>query len=268
MNKQQLQQCESFLPRNVIDLDNPKKNFAIKQYVVDKTVSITHIIDKWIAKDGEYLTIINANQQSRKMYSMFKNSDELTTVADSLAYARRIMNIANGGTKKFDQCSYEDYAWRDHELQGIIGEFVFYQWHALNSKQDISITAGDIFFVSKVRLKKGANDPGDFTIVKDLLPYVIDVKASDIRTGRPALNVNVNKDYYNDVDHPGLNTNIDLYVSVQKITDTKWWIAGCVEEHNISKQRYWSSYSKNGKIVNRFYSIHLDELSDPEFLIN
>ena len=163
---------------------------------------------------------------------------------------------------------FSNYAWRDHELQGIIGEFVFFQWHCLNSKQDISITAADLFFVSKKRVVKGANDPGDFTIVKDLLPYVIDVKASDIRTGRPALNVNVNSEHYNKVDHPGLDTNIDLYVSVQKISESKWWIAGCVEEHNISKQRYWSSYSMNGNVVNRFYSIHLDELSDPVFLIN
>lgn len=268
MNIQQLKQCESFKARNVIDLNNPEKNFAIKKYVVDKTVSITHIIDKWINKDNDYLTKINSDQHSRKMYSMYSNSDELTTVADSLAYARRIMNIANGGTKKFDQCSYSNYAWRDHELQGIIGEFVFFQWHCLNSKQDISITAADLFFVSKDRVVKGANDPGDFTIVKDLIPYVIDVKASDLNSGRNALNVNVKKKYYGDVDHPGLDTNIDLYVSCQKISESKWWIAGCVEESNVSKQRYWKSISKNGKVCNRFYSIHLDELSDPEFLIN
>lgn len=268
MNKEQLQRCESFKKRNVIDLNNPAQVVHIKKYVIEKSVTVTHIIDKWIDRDNEYLEIINNDNRSRKMYEIYRNDKELTTIADSLAFARRIMNYANGGTKEYSHVQYGEYEWRDHELQGIIGEFIFYQWHALNSKQDISISPADLFFVSKYKVIKGQNDPGDFTIVKDLIPYVIDVKTSDLRSGRPALNINVSRKYYGDTMSPKLKTPIDYYVSVQQTSDTKYWIAGSVEESKAAKQCNWRHIHKGNKVSSSFFSVHLEDLSDPDYLIN
>lgn len=245
--------CTTHNQNNFFDVAADEK---ASHYILAKRVKLTSVINNTIKNDEAYMERINSNSDSKKLYAMYNKKEELVTIPESIAFARYLMNVANGGTQKYGNFDYSNEEfWKGHELTGIIGEFVFYFW--ANQHKAI-LSTEDLKFVALDRNIKGVNDAGDFKILfGEEQNKIIDVKTS--KSQRPYMSCNVKSRYRDSMTAPKLNTGIDYYVGVQDLGEDKYWIVGYTTERDFFKQRNWGV---NMSPKSRCFQIHYDDLSD------
>lgn len=238
-----LSSFETFQKENLHKIEEGSYSYEM---IFKKSVTLTHYIDQCIIKDKKYGQRIKQNLDAAKIYLIWKNRNYMTSHAESIAFGRTLMNIANGTVRIYDDKNYKHGItefWKNHELLGIEAEIVFFDWHNTNNKTNKIIT-NDIGSIHLEPTIKSKNDPGDFTIqTLSGKKIVVDVKGSDdISSTSPYKSIFISPPGSSkDTGHMPVNydTNIDIYVSSRKLSEKTWWISGWNVENKIILKENW-----------------------------
>lgn len=238
-----LKSFESFQKENLFKI---KEGSYSHEMIVEKNVLLTKYIDDCIKGNKQYANRIKQNTDAAKVYLTWKNKNYMTSHAESIAFGRTLMNIANGTVRIYEDKNYKHGItefWKNHELLGIEAEIIFFDWHNTNNKNNKIIT-NDIGSIHLNPTIKSKNDPGDFTLQTPKgKKIVVDVKGSDDTTSTsPYKSIFVSPP--GDSKDTGCmpknyDTNIDIYVSSRKLSDNTWWICGWNVEDKIILEENW-----------------------------